>query len=255
MAADAAHRLTERLAAIADALRARADALALIALGSAAHDLERVDVWSDLDFLVVVAAGGKARILERLDWLVAARPIVWRFRHTADGCRALMDDDLFCEFSVYEAQELAGVAFAPGRVVWAREGVDAAIATPQRTLPRPTTDETWIVGEALSCLLTGLARWRRGERLAALRLVQGDALDRLIELDALRSHPVAGDPFDATRRLEDRHPALADELAALAPGYAHTPQAALALLDALARRGARLPEPVVRRVRALAAPG
>jgi hypothetical protein len=101
-------------------------------------------------------------------------------------------------------------------------------------------------------VLVGLQRWHRGERLSAARFVQGHALDRLIELDALRSHPVAGDPFNPERRLEARHPALADELPALVPGYAQTPQAALALLTALRRRGAQLNAAVVARIEALA---
>lgn len=164
-----------------------------------------------------------------------------------------MTDGVFCDFAVYEPGELEAVPFAPGRVVWRRKGVDAALAMPRRAPPPATTDEAWIVGEALAALHVGLQRWRRGERLAALRLVQGQALDRLVELDALRTHPVAGDPFDATRRLEVRHPRLADELPRLAPGYAHTPAAALALLEALAARGAALNEAMVRRIRALAA--
>jgi len=88
----------------------------------------------------------------------------------------------------------------------------------------------------LSCLFVGLQRWHRGEKLSAARFVQGHALDRLIELDALRSRPAPGDPFNAERRLEARQPALAAELPALVPGYAATPAAAAALLDALARR-------------------
>ena len=104
------------------------------------------------------------------------------------------------------------------------------------SLSRP--DETWIVGEVLSCLFVGLQRWRRGEKLSAARLVQGHAVDRLIELDALRHPPAPGDPFNRERRVETRQPLLAAELRSLMPGYDATPAAALAMLDALGRRGA-----------------
>jgi lincosamide nucleotidyltransferase len=110
------------------------------------------------------------------------------------------------------------------------------------------------VGEALSCLLVGLQRWHRGERLSAARFVQGHALDRLLELDALR-HPAAAagaDPFNRERRLEARCPSLAAELPALVPGYGHTPQAALAMLQALAQRGAMLAPAITERIRTLA---
>lgn len=237
--------LLERLDAIGRSLSTHDDALALIGLGSVGVDLHRIDAWSDLDFFVIVETGRKARYLDRLDWLAAAQPLAWQFRNTVDGYKALMNDGVLCEFAVFEPHELESAAFAPGRVVWKRDDVDAGIATPRKPPPSATLpDEAWMVGEALSCLLVGLGRWHRGERLSAARFVQGHALDRLIELDALRSGAVADDPFNRERRLESRQPALAAELAALVPGYAATPSAALAMLDALARRGAAI-EPVL----------
>jgi hypothetical protein len=251
----AAHLLA-RLDAIGTALARHAEPLALIGLGSVGLETARLDAASDLDFFAIVAPGHKTRFIEQLDWLAEAHPLAWHFRNTVDGHKALMADGVLCEFAVFEPPDLAGIPFAPGRVVWKREGVDDAIARPLRPLPSPAAlpDETWIVGEALSCLLVGLQRWQRGERLSALRFVQGHALDRLIELDALRTPPpeAGADPFNRERRLEQRQRALAAELPALLPGYAHTPQAALALLAALRRRGAVLNAAVVARIEALA---
>jgi hypothetical protein len=241
--------LLDRLDAIGRALQDRGDALALIGLGSVGQDTDRLDAWSDLDFFAIVEPGRKARYVDTLDWLAAAHPLAWHFRNTADGHKALMADGVFCEFAVFEPSELDAVAFAPGRVVWRRGDVGDDIALPRRPLPAATLpDETWIVGEALSCLVVGLQRWHRGERLSAARLVQGHALDRLIELDALRHAPAPGDPFNRERRLEQRQPSLADELPALVPGYAATPAAAGAMLEALRRRGALLDAAMVRRI-------
>jgi hypothetical protein len=244
--------LLARLDAIGTALAATGRAQALIGLGSVGLETDRLDVWSDLDFFAIVDPGAKAGFIDDLGWLAAAHPLAWHFRNTADGHKALMADGVFCEFAVFEPQELAGIPFAPGRLVWARPGTDPALAAPRRAPPTPTTDETWIVGEALSCLFVGLQRWHRGERLSAARFVQGHALDRLIELDALRHRPPAGDPFNGERRLEARQPTLAAELPALVPGYERTPQAALAMLAALERRGALLNPAIVEHIRALA---
>lgn len=253
-APDPATRLLHRLQAIGHSLRDTGQAQALIGLGSAGLERERLDAWSDLDFFAIVEPGHKARFIDQLDWLHAAHPLVWHFRNTADGHKALMADGVFCEFAVFEPQELDGIPFAPGRVVWKRDDVDDRIAMPRHAMPGPrTTDETWIVGEALSCLLIGLQRWHRGEKLSAARFVQSHALDRLIELDALRSRPPTGDPFNAERRLEARHIHLAQELPRLVPGYAHTPAAALAMLEALSARGAWLNAAIEQRIRALAA--
>ena len=248
-------RLLARLDAIGAVLRDRGDALALIGLGSVGRETERLDAFSDLDFFVVVEPGRKAAYIERLDWLAAAHPLAWHFRNTADGHKALMDDGVFCEFAVFEPQELDSIPFAPGRLVWKRAGVDDTIASPRRPLPdRRLPDEGWIVGEALSCTLIGLARWHRGERLSAARFVQGHAVDRLIELEALRSGRDGGDPFNRERRLEQRAPALAAELPRLVPGYLHTPAAALAVLAALRARGVEPPAAVAARIEALARP-
>ena len=245
--------LLDRLDAIGRALRDSGHALALIGLGSVGLETARLDRWSDLDFFVIVEAGHKGRYIDQLDWLAAAHPLAWHFRNTVDGHKALMSDGVFCEFAVFEPRELAAIPFAPGRVVWRRDDVEDSIAMPRKALPSATLpDETWIVGEALSCLLVGLQRWHRGDRLSAARLVQGQALDRLIELDALRCAAAPGDAFNRERRLEARQPALAAELPSLMPGYQATPAAALAMLSALRRRGAQLDAAMEAAIRQLA---
>jgi len=252
---NAPEHLLQRLDAIGEALRDSGRALALIGLGSVGRETARLDAWSDLDFFAIVEPGAKHRYVQQLDWLAAAHPLAWHFQNTADGHKALMADGVFCEFAVFEPQELDAIPYAPGRMVWRREGVDEALAVPRKALPpaAPPAEE-WVVGEALSCLFVGLQRWQRGEKLSAARFVQGYAVDRLLELDALRHREAAAgaDPFNRERRVEARRPALAAELPALLPGYAHTPQAALAMLDALAARGAALNPAIVERIRALA---
>ena len=251
--------LLARLDEIGESLRRSGNALALIGLGSVGLERNRLDRYSDLDFFAIVEPGHKARYIDRLDWLEAAHPLVWQHRNTVDGHKALMRDGVFCEFAVFEPQELDAIPFTTGRVVWRRPDVADSIAIPHR--PTPSTrlpDETWIVGEALSCLYVGLQRWHRGERLSAARLVQGHALDRLIELDALRAAEATAsagvDPFSRERRLEQRRPDLAAELPSLVPGYTLTPRAALAMLDALERRGAALNPSMKDRICALADP-
>ncbi len=249
------NHLLARLDAIGQSLRATGSAQALIGLGSVGQDMARIDAWSDLDFFAIVDPGHKARFIDQLDWLAAVRPLLWHCRNTVDGHKALMDDGVMCEFAVFEPQELGPIPFAPGRVVWKRDDLDPHIAQPRRPLPsRTPPDEAWIVGEALSCLYVGLQRWHRGERLSAARFVQGHAVDRLLELEALRqpASEAGADPFNRERRIEQRSPALAAILDALIPGYARTPQAALAILDALAARGAELSAAMVERIRAMA---
>lgn len=249
------HPLLQRLDAIAAALARRDDALALLALGSVGRETERIDRWSDLDFFVLVREGGaKARYVAQLDWLAEAQPLVWHFQNTADGHKALMADGVYCEFAVFEVHELTHIPYSPGRFVWRRDEVDPTLAEP-RCAPPALSDEAWLVGEVLSNLFIGLQRDARGERLAAMRLVQVAALDRLLELRERRvAHDaaVARDPFNVDRRIEQRQAGAHELLPALAPGYAHNATAALAILAELERVADVAPR-LAAEIRALAA--
>jgi hypothetical protein len=255
MPATPREQLLGRLDRLAAVLKADPAALGLLALGSVGAETARLDAWSDLDFFVVVEPEAKSRYIADLAWLARAHPLAWSFRNTADGHKALMADGVLCEFAVFAPAELATVPYAPGRWIWRRDTLDAAAARPAVPLPAPR-DTGWLVGEALSNLLVGLMRHARGERLAAMRMVQVCALDRVLELAGRPSDPsacaVAADPFNADRRIEARCPALAAQLPVWAGGYRGTVPAALALLDWLQSHHA-VPDAVAGRIRELAA--
>ena len=82
----------ERLLALLDRLGAvladRGDAVALLGLGSVGRDLHRLDEHSDADFFVVVDdPAARQRYLSDLDWLEAARPVLWSSRTVPSGGR------------------------------------------------------------------------------------------------------------------------------------------------------------------------
>jgi hypothetical protein len=229
--------LQERLASLATELSGRDDALALLALGSGGKETARLDAWSDLDFFVLVRDGAKGRYLENLDWLSSVHPVLWHFRNTVDGYKALMADGVFCELAVFEIHELNRVPYAAGRFVWRRREVDEALAQPRLPLPPPHSSD-WLIGEALSNLIIGLQRHARGEKLAALRMIQVHSLDSVLEfleLHQQESHAssAARDPFNVDRRIEIRNSQAAAALPIWAGGYERTVPAALALLEAL----------------------
>lgn len=201
--------LQARLHAIGVAVAARPDGLALLALGSCAEP-ERMDAHSDLDFFVIVAPGRAELWRADLDWLAEPAPIAFAHRNTADGWKVLHDDGVFCEFAVFEPAQLAAIPFAPGQLVWAREGFGVDMVQPLH-LPG-AIDRHWHAREAMTNLLVGLKRLRRGERMAAWQAITGHAMSNALKALDL---PV-GDPFDPLRRLEARAPVAAEALAAVA---------------------------------------
>jgi hypothetical protein len=234
---DTVARLLARLEAIGQSLAASGRGLALLGLGSVGVDLERLDRYSDLDFFAIVETGAKTDFMGDLGWLSAACPIAYAFQNTRDGYKLLYEDGIFCEFAIFEPQELSAIPFAEGRIIWKAEGVDEAIRFPSKRADQPSPPSAeWLLGEALTCLYVGLGRYRRGEKLSAQRFIQHYAVDRLLELSSAieAAQPVRADPFTLERRYEQRFPQLAQQLPHFIQGYEASPASARALLEFLA---------------------
>lgn len=224
--------LLDRLDSIAAGLRDSGQGLALLGLGSVGLETGRLDAYSDLDFFAIVQPGSKPRFIDSLDWMEAAAPLVYAFRNTVDGYKALYADGIFAEFAVFEPQEMAGIPFSPGRLVWKSDGFDERLVVPPPAPERQTASVEWLLGEALTNLYVGLGRYLRGEKLSAARFIQVYAVDHLVRLAPRleAEQPAFVDVFTAERRFEARFSGLAAKLAEWMQGYDHTPESALAIL-------------------------
>lgn len=228
--------LLQRLDDIGQALASSGRGLALLGLGSCGADLDRLDAYSDLDFFAIVQPGSKSDYLASLGWLAEAAPLSYAFQNTADGYKALFADGIFCEFAVFEPEEVVGAAYTAGRIVWQADGFAAEhwLVEGERPLPtpHPMPSPDWHVGEALTNLYVGLGRFQRGEKLSAFRFIQGYAVDRLIALAPIveAAQPTMPDPFSGERRIEQRFPQFAQLLPSFTPGYEQSPAAARAIL-------------------------
>lgn len=227
--------LLRRLDEIGQSLAQSEGALALLGLGSVGQELGRLDAYSDLDFFVIVQDGYKARFIAELEWLGRIQPVAYAFQNTVDGHKLLFADGIFCEFAVFEPDELAQIPFANGRIVWQAAEFDGD--WPERHTPEPSPPRSteWLLGEALTNLYVGLGRFRRGEKLSAARFIQGHAVDRVVELAARIESAQSGlaDPFDGGRRFEQRFGETAVHLPHFIPGYDHSPAAAQIILEFL----------------------
>jgi lincosamide nucleotidyltransferase B/F len=231
--------LLNRLNGIGLSLEQSGHGLALIGLGSVGLERSRLDAYSDLDFFAIVEPGYKQTYLDDLGWLERLCPIAFCFPNTKDGYKLLFTDGIFCEFAVFEPDELQTIPFAPGRIIWKQPHIPAAISQPVKEITgRAEHDQEWLLGEALTNLYVGLAREKRGELLSAMRFIQGYAVDRVVELleNQAASSSVSRDKFAPERRFEQRHPDVAGFLPTWMQGYAHNRESALAILSFLEQR-------------------
>ena len=230
--------LLNRLNKIGQSLAKSGHALALIGLGSVGEELHRLDAYSDLDFFVIVEAGYKRYYIENLDWLSALCPIAYSFPNTEDGYKLLFVDGIFCEFAVFEPQELLVIPFSPGRIVWKRPDAPETWSRPTKeSFPSTRRGREYLLGEALTNLYVGMARDKRGEKLSAMRFIQWYAVDRLLELmEFIESgQSVTRDEFANERRFEQRYPDVAREMSIWMQGFERNRESALAILSFLER--------------------
>jgi hypothetical protein len=231
-------RLLQRLDDLGAVLARRGDALALIGLGSVGVDLDRLDDHSDMDFLVIVEDGAKPGYLASIDWLEALSPVEFSFPNSVDGRKVLFSDGLFAEYAVFTVEELRVASFPPGRLVWARDDAPAGLEQSGR-LPGPSPYDypEYHVNEAVTNLYVGLHRDARGERLAATRLIQYHAVDRLLTfLELTRPWSARQDAFVLERGAERRFGPDVLPLSTIVLGYDRNREAALAILEWLEAR-------------------
>lgn len=227
--------LLQRLDDIGQSLKDSKQVLALLALGSCGRERERLDQYSDLDFFVIVKDGYKQNYIQDLTWLSRLKPIAFHYQNTVDGHKVLFEDDIFCEFAVFEAHELANIPFAEGKIIWKEADFDETICQPQRLPSKRTRNLEWLLGEMLCNLYLGLGRYQRGEKLAAYDLIQNRTVKLWTELISLdkASNSSFVDVFNPSRRFEEGYPNETKQLPYFLQGYEHIPESAQALLEYL----------------------
>lgn len=230
--------LLDRLDAIGKSLERKGEALLLLGVGSVGTELERMDEYSDLDFFVISEPGRKERFLNSLDWLEDVHPLAYSFKNTDDGYKILFEDGIYGEYAIFEEWELNDIPYKGGRIVWKSPEANEKSIPHENPGKIPSIRKSGLdfaLNEALTNLYVGLLRFARGEKLSALRFVQGHAIDSILSVLHLleRETDYFPDPFGNERRLEKRFPRFAGLLDGMMLGYGRVPESALAILNYL----------------------
>lgn len=229
--------LLQRLDEIGKTLETKGDVLALFGLGSVGVETDRIDEYSDLDFFVVVTPGNKEKYINHVDWLEETYPLAYYFKNCDIGYKILFEDGIYGEFAIFEESELDSAQYTGGRMVWKDPSyTNEGIVSGKATIPsRKSSSIDHVVGEALTNLYVGLGRYARGEKLSALRFIEGYPIDGLMSVLHLLEPEVDyyPDVFGNERRVERRFPKFAGAVGGMLQGYDRIPESAIYLLNYL----------------------
>jgi hypothetical protein len=217
-------KLEETLEILLAAAKNSPHAIALIGAGSAGVEIARMDQYSDIDFFLIVEEGYSSGFINDNSWLGAELSIVFAFRDTEHGNKVLLENGVFLEFAIFTEAELAQNGIPGLRTIWSRP----EFSLPDFSDKQPVTRElSYYVDQALSNLLVGALRLRRGERLAAVTMVERYALTNLLTAYRLKKNLRIEDPFNIERRAEAT---LGIEFAPMVQGYERVEESLEALL-------------------------
>jgi len=221
--------------------------LCFLGLGSLAN-FSRLDDYSDLDFFLIVEDGEKQNFIHDLSWL-HVKPLVYQFRNTIDGYKAMYDDGIFLEFAVFEKDELKHIPFYPGKILYQKDGFDEKIVD-KEIKEKDHTSIEHRVGEALTNLYIGLLRDLRGEKASALSFIQVYAMHQIFELFPIfypEHKEVEKDYFVSERRIEQRFKNERAIFSNMMQGYDKNKESAHAILRFL-KAHTSISEPLENRI-------
>lgn len=203
----------ETLRVLSKAAENSPHSIALIGAGSAGAEIARMDEYSDIDFFLIVKDGYSSGFINDNSWFGRKLPIAFAFRDTNHGNKALLQNGVFLEFAIFTEAELAQNGIPGLRTIWSKPG----FSLPDLSYKKPIVRElSYYVDQALSNLLVGALRLKRGERLAALAMIERYALTNLLTAYRVKNNLEIQDPFNIERRAEQT---LGLDFSTLIQGY------------------------------------
>jgi len=193
--------------------------LALVAVGSMAQQDYQPDEWSDHDFFVITIHGVQEDMRRDLSWLPRPDELVFSFRETEHGMKALYAGGHLLEFAIFNEAELQLARINRYRVLLDKAEIAPRLAelalTTEDFAAQAKTEPQRRFAEFLMNLFVGVGRYARGERLSGHQFIKTHALTHLLRLLA-EFHTVEAqhllDNLDPFRRFERVFPVFGAEI-------------------------------------------
>ena len=193
------------------------EVLGLVVVGSTANQSHAPDEWSDHDFALITEPGHQARFRYQHDWLPQNSPICLAFQETEHSLKILYEDGHLIEFAVFDPEELNRLMVNDYQVLIDRANITAQMQGLARRGIEQSPQEAYLWGQLITHLLTGINRYRRGEKLSGHHFIKYHAISNFLELYALKTtaDKTKLDNLDSFRRYEQVFPEVAAEVNSL----------------------------------------
>ena len=238
------HVVKETLEKLSSAAQNSPHTIALIGAGSAGADISRMDQYSDIDFFLIVEEGSSADFINDNSWFGRDVSIVFAFRDTDHGNKVLLENGVFLEFAIFTEVELSLYGIPGLSTIWSKPGFALPNFSEKVAVER---ELSYYVNQGLSNLLIGALRLKRGERLAALAMIERHALTNFLIAYRMKNHLKIEDPFNIERRAERT---LGVEFARLLQGYEKLEESLAEILN-FAERNFEVNRPIAEAIREL----
>lgn len=231
-------RRKERIKQISKALEASNRVEALIGFGSLA-DVDRMDEFSDLDFLVVPKKEYKGELIDDINWLENIYPVALKCKFTKDGYKVLFEDGVLCDFGILLPEEIREIPHDKGIVIWSQPQFDSSLCDATYVCKYEKKNQQYIqkvFDLALVDIYVGLSRLMRGEKYSATKLIQEEALEKVLiamfsKVEVTRNANI--DIFQISRRIEENYPEFVELIKRVMVGYEKNQEAANELLKTI----------------------
>ncbi len=224
------NKVYQRMIELKDYVSKIKEVRCLLGLGSISNQ-DRLDDFSDIDFFLIVENGQKEKYINDLSWL-EVKPLVYTFKNTKDGYKALFHDGIFAEFAVFDEEEMKTARFTGGTVYYHKDDFDLEIVKPKFEPKFKEVNVNFNVNEALTNLYIGLLRDLRGENSSAMTFIQSYAYGLVIELfpKVFVEEIIDVDPYVFERRIESRFPSQTNLLMSMRQGIEKNQESAKSIL-------------------------
>ncbi len=228
--------LLDRATTIGRSLQETGKVEALIGFGSLS-ETKRLDSHSDLDFLVVPKQEYQEEIINDLSWLESVAPVLIKCKFTEDGYKVLFEDGILCDFGILTSDQIRSIAHDKGRVIWSQLDFDDSVCEANHECNYISFTKQQIekyFDLALIDIFVGLNRLNRGEVYSATKIIQEDALEKVLiaitnQKNSLNSKVV--DKFQISRYFEKVNQEDIHILEQVILGYRRNKEAAETLIN------------------------